>query len=275
MIPETILDNLVFPECPRWRHGELYFSDQHDSRVWVLDQTGKARLLAEVPGHPSGLGWLPDGSLLIVSMRERRVLRQDLSVYADLSRLAAGYLNDMVVDRDGRAYVGNFGFDLDGGETPKPTALAKIENGAASIAAADLWFPNGAVIAPGGKMLIVAETFAARLTAFALDQGILSNRRVFAELPGLFPDGICLDEEGAVWVACAGNKKVVRVMEGGKITHQIPLQERSAYACMLGGDDRRDLYLCTARDHRPQRTVPLRSGRIERARVDVPGAGLP
>jgi sugar lactone lactonase YvrE len=150
-----------------------------------------------------------------------------------------------------------------------------IENGAASIAAGDLWFPNGMVIVPGGKMLIVAETFAARLTAFDLDNGRLANRRVFAGLPGLFPDGICLDAEGAVWVACAGARKVVRVIEGGRITGEILLEDRSAYACMLGGDDRRDLYLCTARDHRPERTVPLRSGRIELARVDVPGPGLP
>ena len=275
MTPETILDNLVFPECPRWHNGELYFSDQHDSKVWVIGANGNSRLIAEVPEHPSGLGWLPDGSRLIVSMRDRRVLRENLETYADLRALAPGYLNDMVVDCDGRAYVGNFGFDLDAGEKPKSTALLVIENGSASIAADDLWFPNGAVITPDEQTLIIAETFAARLTAFHVEDGRLSNRRVFAELPGIYPDGICLDAEGAIWVACAGGNEVIRVRDGGKITHRIPLEGRHAYACMLGGADRRDLYLCTAADHRPERTVPLRSGRIERVRVQVPGAGWP
>jgi sugar lactone lactonase YvrE len=280
MSPETVLDGLVFPECPRWHDGELYFSDMHDRIVWSIAASGKPRRIAEVPQQPSGLGWLPDDTLQIVSMRDRRLLRltsAGLAVAADLGAFAPGYINDMVIDRYGRAYVGNFGFDLDAGESPRPTALLMVAlDGAVSIACDDVWFPNGAVITPDGTTLLLAETFAERIIAFEIrDDGQLSNRRVFAGLPGIYPDGTCLDAEGGLWVACAGGNKVIRVVDGGKITHEIALAGRHAYACMLGGADRHDLYLCTAADHRPEHTVSSRSGRIEVVRVEVPGAGLP
>jgi sugar lactone lactonase YvrE len=197
--------------------------------------------------------------------------------YADLSALATGYTNDMVVDRHGRAYVGNFGFDLNGGEEPKATALIAVEpDGRVHVACDDVWFPNGVLITPDGETLILAETFAARITAFDIQSGgTLANRRVFAELPGLYPDGTCLDAAGGVWVTCASGNRIIRVIEGGTVTDDIPLPGRHAYACMLGGPDRHDLYICTAQDHLPDRTVSLRSGCIEKLRVEKPGAGLP
>lgn len=280
MSPETVLDGLVFPEGPRWHQGELYFSDQHDRVVWAIGADGAARRIAEVPEQPSGLGWLPDGTLQIVSMRDRRLLHltpRGLVQFADLSAFAPGYLNDMVIDAEGRTYVGNFGFDLDAGESPKATALLMVaSDGEISVACDDVWFPNGAAITPDGKTLLLVETFGARIKAFEIEaNGQLTNRRIFAELPGIFPDGICLDAEGGLWVACAFGHKAIRVVDGGGITHEIPLSDRHAYACMLGGADRRDLYLCTAADHRPERTAELRSGRIEMVRVEIPGAGWP
>jgi sugar lactone lactonase YvrE len=277
---ETVLDGLAFPECPRWRDESLYFSDMHDGKIWRLSPSGEATKLFDIPGYPAGLGWLPDGTLQIVSMRDRRVLRatsKGVVTIADLSRLAPGNTNDMVIDREGRAYVGNFGFDLNAGAEPCATVLIAVEpNGRPLVVAEDLWFPNGMVITNDGKTLIVAETFAGRLTAFDIQGGgSLTNRRVFATLEGIFSDGICLDAEGAVWVSCAEGYKTIRVAGGGKIIQEIPHEGRHSFACMLGGADRRDLYICTAEHHLPDRTVPLRSGRIERIRVDVPGAGRP
>ncbi len=277
---ETVLDGLVFPECPRWHDQSLYFSDMHDGKVWRMCSPGNATKLYDVPSYPAGLGWLPDGTLQVVCMKERRVTRatpDGLKPFADLSAIATGQTNDMVIDRQGRAYIGNFGFDLNGGEQPRPTVLIALEpDGTGRAVAEDLWFPNGMVITPDEGTLIVAETFAGRLTAFDIEpDGSLSHRRVFAELEGIYSDGICLDAEGAVWVSCAEGFKTIRVLEGGKITHEIPHERRHSFACMLGGSDGRDLFICTAAHHLPQRTVEIRSGRIERVRVDVPRAGLP
>jgi sugar lactone lactonase YvrE len=278
MIPETVLDNLVFPECPRWHDGALYFSDMHDGVVWRLSREGASRVL-EVPAYPGGLGWLPDGALQVVSMLDRRVLRltrEGAITVADLSGLIADPANDMVMDREGRAYIGNFGFDLNGGESPQATMLLRVDaGGEVHVAAEDLLFPNGAVITPDGGTLIIAETFASRLTAFDVDaDGALGNRRIFAPLGALMPDGICLDAEGCAWVACPGTHQIVRVREGGEIAGAIPLPGRESFACELGGTDGRDLYICTAQDYNPVQTKQQRAGRIERARVAAPGAGI-
>lgn len=280
MTPRTILEGLAFPECPRWHDHALYFSDMHAGNVWRIDAQGASTKVLELPAFPGGLGWLPDGTLQVISMRDRCLMRMTpngLTVLADLGTLAPGFTNDMVMDRHGRAYLGNFGFDLNGGGAPKPTALICVEpDGNARVAAEDMWFPNGAVITPDDRTFIIAETFASRLTAFdILPNGDLAHRRVFAEIPGVFADGICLDAEGAVWVACATEDRIIRVAEGGKITNEIPLPGRRSYACMLGGADRRDLYICTAEDHLPDRTIVTRKGRLEVIRVDVPGAGRP
>ena len=280
MTPKTLLDDLVFPEGPRWHDGALYFSDMHDSVVWRLTPQGEATKVLELPTLPSGLGWTPDGALHVVSMLDRRFLKvnaKGTSTVADLSSVAPYPINDMVIDRQGRAYIGTFGCDLNNGEIPRPTTLFCVyPGGEIKVAAGDLLFPNGVVITPDGKTLIVAETFGSRLTAFDIaSDGSLNNRRLFAQLEGTFPDGICLDDESAVWVASAGGNKIIRVTPGGKVTDNIPLPDRNAYACALGGADRRDLYICTARHYLPERTRSLRSGRIEVVRVQVPGAGLP
>jgi len=274
----VLLDNLAFPEGPRWHDGKLWFSDMHGGVVMTVDPAGRAETVVEVPGRPSGLGWDRQGRLLLVSMRDRRLLRLDgdgLSSVADLSTLASFDTNDMVVDRNGNAFIGNFGFDLDAKADFAPAELIRVApDGTATVVATDMAFPNGMVITPDGGTLIVAETYGNRLTAFDLGaDGSIGNRRVWAALDGHYPDGICLDAEGAVWVACPRSASVLRVREGGEITHRVGVSTR-AYACMLGGADRRTLFICTARTTGPI-TRELRSGRIETLTVDVPGAGLP
>ena len=279
MTPTTLLSGLTFPEGPRWHAGRLWFSDFYNFRVVAVGLDGVAQTMAVVTTCPSGLGWMPDGSLLIVSMTDKSLLRRrngQLSVHADLSAIAGGPCNDMVVDAAGRAYVGNFGYERFKGEAARPAKLALVDtNGRVSVVADDLLFPNGTVIAPDGKRLIIGETMGNRLTQFDIGpDGSLSNRRAFAAVDGLFPDGICLDAEGAIWVADPRGNRVVRVREGGTIADTIPLPGRNAYACMLGGDDRRTLFICTAPGGGPDRGGKT-DGKIEIVRVSVPGAGLP
>jgi sugar lactone lactonase YvrE len=245
-----------------------------------MDPSGATETVVEVPEQPSGLGWLPDGRMLIVSMRDRRVLRLEngeLMEHADLSQLATGECNDMVVDAHGRAYVGNFGFDMYGGEEARETCMIRVDpDGKAWVAADGLAFPNGTVITADGGTMIVGESYGGRLTAFAIGaDGALGERRLFAQLQGAVPDGICLDEDGAVWVACPLTGRVLRVREGGDVLDEIKVTNDFAFACMLGGDDRRTLYMCTAASSDPKVTGDLRSGRIEAIDVDVRGAGLP
>jgi len=274
----VLLDGLRFPEGPRWHDGKLWFSDMHSGCVMTLDPNGHAETVLRLDDEPSGLGWLPDGRLLVVSMHQRKVLRRDrddLVVHADLAAVASFHANDMVVDARGRAYVGNFGFDLNGGAPQVATNLALVHpDGRVEVAASDLLFPNGTVLTPDGGTLVVGETFAARLTAFDVaEDGRLSKRRVWAQLDRAVPDGICLDAEGAIWVASPISKGVLRVREGGEVLQRIAV-DHQAYACMLGGADRRTLYICTAETHDPAKTAS-NTGRIEAIVVDVPGAGLP
>jgi sugar lactone lactonase YvrE len=278
---EPWLDGFAFLEGPRWHEGRLWFSDMHTQRVYAADESGKVEAIARVPESPSGLGWLPDGRLLVVSMEDRALLRRErdgrLVPHADLSKVADYHCNDMVVDAVGRAYVGNFGFDLHKGEKPRPTQLALVQpDGRVSVAARDLRFPNGAVITPDGRTLIVGESFGGCLTAFEVGvDGALSKRRTFAALgAGAVPDGICLDAEGAVWVASPMTKELLRVREGGHVAERIA-SDRMVIACMLGGSDRRTLYVLTSESIDPDECRRLRSARIERVRAPAPGAGLP
>jgi sugar lactone lactonase YvrE len=276
----TVLDDLVFPEGPRWHDGRLFFSDQHDHRVVAMTPDGKAETIVEVEQQPSGLGWLPDGRMLVVSMLDRRVLRLEdgtLVEHADLSGLTTGACNDMVVDAHGRAYVGHFGFDMYGGADPQEASIVLVQpDGTVSVAADAMSFPNGTVITPDGGTLIVGESWRMRLTAFAIGaDGSLSGRREFAKLQGAAPDGICLDAEGAVWMACPFSGRCLRIADGGEILAEVQTSAKGAFACMLGDDDRRTLYICTAPDHVPSEVRKQRGGRIESVRVDVPGAGLP
>jgi sugar lactone lactonase YvrE len=271
-----LVEGLGFLEGPRWRDGRLWFSDFVSRKVHNVDADGKVSDVLEVEHVPSGLGWLPDGRMLVVSMEDRRLLRVEdgsLALHADLSPFATYHCNDMVVDGAGRAYVGNFGFNYEAGEAPVGAKLVRVDpDGATHVAADELLFPNGTVITPDGGTMIVGESFGARLTAFDVaDDGSLSNRRVWAQLTeGRLPDGSCLDAEAAMWVASPTTKEVLRVREGGEVTDRVGTGDREAIACMLGGDDRRTLFVLASTLAREPG-----SGSISTVTVDVRGAGLP
>ncbi len=277
------VEGLYFGEGPRWHDGRLWFSDFDDEAVFSVGEDGRPRREVDVPGSPSGLGWLPDGRLLVVCMTEHAVLRQEpdgsLTQHASLLPWSVFRANDMIVDAAGGAYVGNFGFDLDGflhgDATPATTSLVRVDpDGTARQAAADLRFPNGMVLTPDGRTLVLAETMGFQLTAFDVaPDGSLSNRRVWASLDGCAPDGICLDADGCVWAANALGAECVRVAEGGEVVGRV-VTSQPAFACMLGGADRRTLFCCTAPSSEPGGRTS-RQGRIERAEVDIPGAGQP
>ncbi len=272
-----LIDNLAFAEAPRWHDGELWFSDFFTHQVMRVDRYGRAHVVVEVANQPSGLGWLPDGRLLVVSMLDRKLMRLDptaLVEVADLSQLADFHCNDMVVDAKGRAYVGNFGFDIFAKPVvPKPTVLVMVSpEGKTTVAANDMAFPNGTVITPDGRTIIIGETFARKLTAFDIaDDGTLSNRRVWADLGELAPDGICLDAEGAVWVASPRSNEFVRVLEGGTITRRIAVSNQGI-ACALGDEDGKRLFMVIGRVKAREEAMATRVGRIEYIDVDVPAA---
>ena len=285
---ETLMKGLTFGEGPRWHENKFYFSDFYSHKVYSLDLSGKHEVIVEIPNQPSGLGWTPDGTMLIVSMKDRKLMSfKDglLTERADLTELSSFHCNDMVVDIDGNAFIGNFGFNTYDGEEIKPTNLILVRPGEEPVLAADnLFFPNGTVITPDNKTLIVGETYAARLTAFdKSEDGSLSNRRIWADLKvnseeGTvpLPDGMCIDEEGAIWVASPSTAEVIRVHEGGMISERIPVQT-NAFACMLGGEDRRTLFICTSNGSGvdPEAALREKSGKIEITQVDVPGCGKP
>ena len=277
---KVLLEGLAFGESPRWHDGKLWFSDMYAHRVMTMDLDGKTEKIVEVPGQPSGLGWLPDGRLLVVSMTDRRLLRLDpggLTEVADLSGLASGICNDMVVDKHGRAYVGHTGFDFYAKQPFTPAEIIMVTpDGDSRVVADNMLFPNGSVITPDGHILIVAESRGSRLTVFSIGpDGSLSGRRVWANLGSdVHPDGICLDAEGAVWLANPGRNEVIRVREVGEVTHRVKVSTQ-AFACMLGGPDRRTLFILTAETFDPDEARAKASGRIETVRVEVPGAGLP
>ncbi len=277
----TILDGLAFPEGPRWHDGALWFSDMHAHEVVRVTEKGERRTVAEFGGPVSGLGWLSDGRMLVVSMADKRVLVQasdgTFAMHGDLSDIATGLCNDMVVDAHDNAFVGNFGFSLHPMGEVRAAKLARVApNGAVSVAADDMMFPNGAVITPNGKTLIVGESFSRVLTAFDLSaDGVLTNRRIWAALPeGASPDGICLDADGAIWSASPSSSEVVHVREGGDVLARVKT-EQLAIACMLGGEDRKTLFVLTAESTDPDECKAKRSARIQIMRVDVPGAGRP
>lgn len=272
---------LDFGEGPRWHDGRLWFSDFFRHGVFTLDADGTETRRWTVEARPSGLGWLPDGRLLIVSMADRRLLRAEgdrLVVHADLSDVSSHDCNDLVVGPDGTAYVSVFGFDLhaDPPEEPRPTHLVVVSpGGEVRVTADELWFPNGAVITPDGATLIVGESFGRRYSAYRIDAtGMPVERRTWADLGARVPDGCCLDAEGAIWFADPVGRRVVRVAEGGEVLDEVAT-DRSAVACALGGEDRRTLYVLTSKGTRPDRVAGAATGRIETVRVDVPGVGWP
>jgi sugar lactone lactonase YvrE len=278
-VTSTLLDSgLLFPESPRWHDGALWLSDMHRRAVLRVDGTGvPPRVVTEVPNEPSGLGWLPDGTLLIASMLDRRLVAFSggaLVPHSDLSGLVTGVCNDMVVDERGRAYVG--GINAPNPRAAMPGNLIFVdEAGKASVASDDLVGPNGIVLTPDGKTLIAAETGRGRLTAWDRNpDGSLDRRRVWADCGDSAPDGICLDAEGAVWLADVRGSQLVRVLEGGHVTDRIPVRHGRAFACTLGGRGGRTLLACTGTRSYALRDGPG-TGTIEYAVVTVPHAGRP
>lgn len=291
----TLVSGYSFFEGPRWHADRLWLSDFYTRQVIAVGLDGTVETIAEVPGQPSGLGWLPDGRLLVVSMRDRKLLRREpdgrLVEHADLSAVAGGHANDMVVDRQGNAYVGNFGFDLMGGAPFAPARLARVApDGTVSAVAEGLYFPNGSMVTPDGRTLIVGETFGNRLSAFdLLPGGGLGPRRdwaVFGPLPQgdnlaqviaqtqVAPDGAALDAEGAVWLADANHRRVLRVAKGGRVLGEIATYPLGVYACALGGPDGRTLFLCVAPDYLEHKRKAAREAAVWTTRVEVPAAGF-
>ena len=277
---ELLVDGVDFGEGPRWHEGALWYSDFYQAAIYRVSPDGtREAVYADLPDRPSGLGWLPDGRLLVVSMVERKVLREDgdrLVEHADLSSLASGHCNDMVVSADGNAYVGNFGFDFEGGAKPQPAELILVRpDGSAEIVAEDMSFPNGSVITPDGATLIVGESFGAGYVAFTIQaDGTLTDRRQWASIPETAPDGCTMDAAGAIWYSDALGSQVIRVEEGGNVTDRVPTPQPT-YACMLGGPDGRTLHaLCAPATH-PGEVAGTAAGAIYTMTVEHPRAGRP
>ncbi|PZQ57845.1 MAG: gluconolactonase [Phenylobacterium zucineum] len=286
----TLAAGIYFGEGPRWHDGRLWFSDFYAHAVKSVSLAGDLRTEFEIDDQPSGLGWAPDGSMLIVAQLRRQLLRRTpdgaITVHAELGHIADFHCNDMVVDSRGGAYVGNFGFDLDAEINARGVqnvlaehATAKLAyvapDGTASVAAEGMHFPNGSVITPDGRTLIVGETLGGVLTAFDIGaNGALSNRRVWAPCQPAVPDGICLDAEGAIWIANPIAPQCVRIAEGGKVL-EIVETDQPCYACMLGGDDGRTLFMLTAASSDHEAAAKTQTGRVLITQVDVARAGLP
>lgn len=274
-----LLDGLAFPEAPRWKNSRLWFTDQHARRVMTVTPEGDVEYILEMNDLPGGLGWMPDGIPVVVAMTERKLFLIKnglLEQHADLSKLAPAFCNDMVIDLQGRAYVGNFGYDLHGGAPQRQTHLIIVEqDGRARISEGGLIFPNGMIITPDKTTLIVAETFASRLTQFRItSDGNLIKTNIRIELGNITPDGICLDAEGGIWIASPATKQVVRLTKNGAID-SILETSGTPYACMLGGKNRRTMFIMSSETDVPDRACIMKSGRVEIVEVEVPGAGLP
>ena len=287
---KVLAEGIYFGEGPRWNNGRLWFSDFHAHAVKSVSLAGDLRTEFTIDDQPSGLGWMPDGSMLVVSMIKRQLLRRasdgTISLHADLGGLAAFHCNDMVVDAAGRAYVGNFGFNLDAElESRGPqsviadhatASLACVaSDGTVSVAAEGMHFPNGSVITPDGKTLIVGETLAGALTAFDIGaDGVLGGRRLWASTLPRVPDGICLDAAGAIWIANPVTPECARIAEGGEVLEVIETGD-PCFACMLGGADGATLFMLTAKTSIGHVAGAAPEGRLLVAEVDSPRAGLP
>jgi sugar lactone lactonase YvrE len=280
--PQTLMTGLVFGEQPRWHEGRLWFSDWGTQDVIAVDIDGKSEVILSGPSFPLCVDWLPDGRLVLVSARDARLLRREpdgaLVTHADLSGLSdrpPG--NEMVVDGHGNIYVNGGGFDLMAGEEFAPGMIGLVTpDGAVRQVADDLAFPNGLLVTPDNSTLIVAESYAKRLTAYdiAADGG-LSNRRVWADLKDGVPDGICLDAENAVWYGDVPNKRCVRVREGGDVLQTVEL-DRGCFACALGGPDRRTLFMMATEWNGPENMFEgPRTGRVLTIDAPAPGVGWP
>ena len=277
---EFVVGGVDFGEGPRWHDGRLWYSDFYQRSIYTVTEDGhRETAYSDLPDQTSGLGWLPDGRLLAVSMANKALLRDDgagFVVHADLSDMAGGYCNDMVVDHYGNAYVGNFGYDLFGGEQHRPADLILVrEDGSTAIVAEGLKFPNGSVITPDNKTLIVGESYGAGYEAFTINRdGTLTDRRRWADVPGMAPDGCTMDAKHGIWFADARGSQLVRVLEGGEITHRIPTPQ-PVFACALGGEFGEQLFALCAPGSHPDEVRGKAGGAIYKIWVDVPHAGWP
>ncbi len=280
--PRAVLDGLWFPESTRWHGGRLWVADWQAREIIAASASGRREETLPVPSSPCSFDWTPDGRLLVVSGGDAAVLQGtpdgSLAPYADLAPITRKPWNEIVVDGRGCAYVNSIGFDFPGappaGQNPGVVALV-TPGGTVRCVATDLAFPNGMVVTPDNATLIVAESWASRLTAFSIEpDGSLSNRRVWAALDG-YPDGICLDADGAVWYADVPNKRCVRVREGGEVLGVAPFSQ-GCFACALGGPDRRTLFVAVNAwgDLEPG-AEPTPQGRVEAVEAPAPGAGWP
>ncbi|MWA04833.1 gluconolactonase [Actinomadura sp. LD22] len=296
---ETVASGLVFPEAPRWHEGRLWVSDIPAQEIVAVGPDGVVERMHEVPGRPGGSGWLSDGSLVVVSANDTTLVRFDpagrRSVYADLNGIVPARLNDLIVDAHDSVWVGNLGFEFAPGSRVRPTQLVRVDpDGAAAPVGEEVWFPNGMAITPDGASLLVAESFAQRISAFPLQpSGELGPRRTWAAFGSapvpcdpvefmaaavMLPDGMCLDAEGAVWVADAGGCRVLRVAEGGEVLREVKVStgDRGVFACMLGGPDGDTLYICSSLPmHRHAEAEVSRNGSLLSLRAPAPRAGLP
>jgi sugar lactone lactonase YvrE len=277
----VVRDGLVMGESPRWHDGRLWMSDWGAREILAIDPGGTAEVVvADAPALPFCIDFLPDGRLLIVAGREGRIVRREhdgtLVTHAELSALAPPPWNDIVVDAAGNAYVGNTGFDFPGGEFAPGTVALVAPDGTARQVADGFAFPNGVAITADGKTLIQAESYGNRLTALDIaPDGGLSGRRVWADLGDGVPDGICIDADGAVWYADVPNRRCVRVAEGGDVLARVDA-DRGCFACMLGGDDGRTLFVVTSEWRGPAQVGQAAgTGQVLAVAAPAPHAGRP
>jgi len=276
--PHTLVTGLALGESPRWHDDRLWFSDWVAHEIIAVDLDGKSEVMATVPTIPFCIDWLPDGRLLVVSGGDRLLLRTEpdgsLVTQADLTGLSEHPWNDIVVDGRGNAYIGNIGFDFPAGEVATGILALVTPDGSARQVADGVLFPNGMVVTPDNSTLILAESYASRLTAFDIAaDGSLSNRRVWADLGDGAPDGICLDAENAVWYGDVPHRRCVRVREGGEVLQTVAL-DRGCFACMLGGPDRRTLLMMAA-EWPASMMGGQRTGRVLTIEAPAPGVGWP
>jgi len=283
-IPEiqTLMTGIAFGESPRWHDDRLWFSDWGAQEVIAVDMQGKSEVIVRVqfPSYPMCIDFLPNGRLLVVSARARQLLRMEpggsLMTYADLTGLSDHGFNDIVVDGRGNAYVNNVGFDFPGGDFALGTIALVTPDGSARQVAGGVAFPNGMAVTPDNSTLIVAESYGNKLTAFDIAaDGSLSNQRVWADLDGGVPDGICLDAENAVWYGDVPNKRCVRVREGGEVLQTIEL-DRGCFACALGGANKRTLFMIATEWHGTTSMEDgARTGQVLTVEAPAPGVGWP
>ncbi|MEA1794633.1 SMP-30/gluconolactonase/LRE family protein [Rhodococcus qingshengii] len=290
MAPEVavVLEGYTYFECPRWHENRIWVSDFYTYQVISACEDGTdIRVEAEVPGQPSGLGWLPDGRLLVVSMRDQKILRREsdgeLVVHADLSGYVSANVNDMLVDAQGRAYVGNFGFDLMNLAPVETADLLRVDpDGSVHVVARDLHFPNGMALTSTGDLL-VDETLGNRISAFAVQaDGSLGERRdwaSFGPVPGgpeiettlaqivVAADGCCIDGDDSMWVADALGSRVLHVGASGEIVDEIAF-DSGVFACGLGGSDGRTLFVCAAPDFNEHARKVATEGKLLSIRLE-------